>query len=294
MEDGQRSATSLAAASAEVERLNGDVERLSVDGRRLSAVVSERTLELGTSEEAHAAFNVEVSRLRAELLASRAETEAAKAAAADTQEALQATRAELESMAEGARELVDEHKRTEAKRTEEQEAHAQMKGALERLRASHEEALSLPAALEDTFQGIRPGGRTHQPWATCESPCLPGPHVNPHAHHPSVICDPCLAGRMHALMAAHEEQRRVWMDERRHTINEAEAAERKHAASKATQQRRVTLTAQRLAETHAALKDELLRLRNYATSEVRMAHRRDSSPNPYPYLRGPHGPSARQ
>ena len=65
--------------------------------------------KLGTSEEAHTAFNVEAARLRAELLASRAETEAAARTASDTQQALQATRAELEAMAEGTRELFDEH-----------------------------------------------------------------------------------------------------------------------------------------------------------------------------------------
>ena len=126
--------------------------------------------------------------------------------------------------------LLEELKASEARLEQEQSTSSALTDALRTLQHAHDEALSLPAALEDTFQG-----------------------------------------RLSALMATHEEQRRIWMEDRRQTIANAEHVTTHARRTSRSHERRAKLTASRLADSCTSLREELTRLRHAVQSELRLA-----------------------
>ena len=127
-----------AARAALADELNG-----------AKAKLAEATAELAAEREKwEAKFNT----LYQATATAQAAADASEAAAAERHSALVATRAQLEKMEVAGNEIVESAQQTELALEHERANVAQLTEALRALRAAHEEALQLPAAIEDTFQ----------------------------------------------------------------------------------------------------------------------------------------------
>ena len=127
-----------AARGALADELNG-----------AKAKLAEATAELAAERETwEAKFNT----LYQATATAQAAADASEAAAAERHSALVATRAQLEKMEAAGNEIVESTQQTELALEHERANVAQLTEALHALRAAHEEALQLPAAIEDTFQ----------------------------------------------------------------------------------------------------------------------------------------------